>query len=78
MGTPQSDALQGHRHGYMSATGNISSGYYGGGFSLGWLNNGAVSIVMDPISDGVNGIPRTANETRPINLALLPCIRALP
>lgn len=66
------DAIQGHWHNFINhdnATGNSvsgggSSGAYGSG---GWVG--------DPVTDGVNGTPRTAAETRPRSVALLTCIK---
>lgn len=65
-GTKQADAFQGHRHGPMAAGGS-SGGAYGWSGST----NGASSLTAatgshsgDPITDGANGTPRIANETR--------------
>lgn len=68
-GSSQTDAMQGHVH----ASGQIVVG--GATF-----NNGTGTLLSQnntgvPIGDGVNGTPRTASETRPINVALLPCIK---
>ncbi|WP_241068299.1 phage tail protein [Achromobacter insuavis] len=71
-GTAQSDAFQGHRHRFINGSGYIGSGTYGAGFSSNAVDD---TKVLDAISDGVNGTPRTANETRPRNVALLACIK---
>lgn len=71
-GTTQFDAFQGHRHRFVSGSGYIGSGTYGAGFSSNSVDD---TKVLDAISDGVNGTPRTANETRPRNVALLACIK---
>ncbi|WP_238888689.1 tail fiber protein [Achromobacter insuavis] len=71
-GTAQFDAFQGHRHRFVSGSGYIGSGTYGAGFSSNSVDD---TKVLDAISDGVNGTPRTANETRPRNVALLACIK---
>ncbi len=73
-GTNQTDAFQGHRHSFRQYPAN------GGGAgntplaqtNSANLNNG---VVADPITNGTNGTPRTASETRPINIALLACIK---
>lgn len=71
-GSTQTDAMQGHKHtqslgGSISTVANVAGTYV--------IGNSNTSVVSDPISDGVNGVPRTASETRPINLALLACIK---
>lgn len=71
-GTAQFDAFQGHRHRFVSGSGYIGSGTFGAGFSSNAVDD---TKVLDAISDGVNGTPRTANETRPRNVALLACIK---
>ena len=66
----EGDAFQGHHHD------NNAVNRPGGGTVV---NGSAISIgaasVTDPITDGVNGTPRTASETRPANIALLHCIK---
>jgi microcystin-dependent protein len=70
LGTKQGDQLQGHRHNSNtrsnSGAQNFASGQNGAWFA---------GSVLDPITDGVNGDPRTGSETRPANIALLPCIK---
>lgn len=73
IGDFQGDAFQGHRH-------SISAGNINSGGSINWVGtNGSFTLVTpgvgDPISDGFNGAPRTANETRPENIALTYCMR---
>lgn len=72
LGTWQADAFQGHGHRFMNGNGYIGSGTYGAGFSTYGPDD---TKVREAISDGVNGVPRTANETRPRNIALLACIK---
>jgi len=73
LGNSQDDAFQGHRHGgkyYPSGSGG------GGGDWLTELNYSNSSnkttnnAVGSPTSDGTNGTPRTANETRPTNISV--------
>jgi len=74
-GSAQSDAFQGHYHynGYTNAK------LYAGGSTTGdFLATGpsvASDGVRNPTTDGTNGAPRTAAETRPRNVALLACIK---
>lgn len=63
----QSDAFQGHRHNVT-----IREGDSGGNDGPGRLRRAHDTSPVthysgDPTSDGVNGTPRTANETRPVN-----------
>jgi hypothetical protein len=73
IGTVQADALQGHFH---SVTQNAarSSGVLGAGGTPSIL--GAATITIgSPTTDGTNGTPRTASETRSVNLAMVYCIK---
>lgn len=72
-GTVQADAFQGHWH----ILENFNNGSAGGtaanpGGSSTPINN----KVQNPISDGVNGNPRTAAETRPANITVTWFIKA--
>jgi phage-related tail fiber protein len=73
-GSNQNDAMQGHLHGFRrypalgGGSGNTQLATPGSGI----INN---SIVSGPINNGTNGVPRTATESRPINIALLICIK---
>ncbi|MCP3681398.1 MAG: hypothetical protein GY861_01790, partial [bacterium] len=68
-GTEQPDAFQGHFHdvvpelllntGSAFSTGSNDTGT--GGF----IDTGAA------ITDGANGVPRTADETRPVNMSVI-------
>lgn len=77
LGTKQPDAMQGHWHidGFAGANANAAYGVstvdasgnintQSGGSNLNHANTSS------PITDGVNGTPRTAAETRPVNVAL--------
>lgn len=66
-GTLQDDAFQGHRHqlstlapGVLGSNGTPASGNAAGN---------ATVTSLDPVQDGTNGAPRTANETRMRNQA---------
>ena len=71
----QEDAFQGHKHHaqasgdglylYIRGSGGVFSGLSGGNH----LDRGSEPI-GNPRTDGVNGTPRTANETRPQNLTV--------
>jgi microcystin-dependent protein len=69
-GSKQQDAMQGHHHsaGYNSAK-NYTTGAVSGDY-LGVAVTNFVDAVLAPTSDGSNGTPRTAAETRPKNLAV--------
>lgn len=67
-GSVQQDAFQGHWHNARS-TGNVTQP---GDPAIedGPRTGTANDVITDPISDTVNGAPRTANETRPYNLSM--------
>lgn len=75
-GAKQNDAFQGHRHSLLANTFLITSA------SSNWVQGGTPSVnnsttgIGDPSTDGTNGTPRTATETRPRNIAMLYCIKA--
>lgn len=63
LGAYQSDAFQGHDHGIRTD----SNGLALGGWNTWGINASAGTrgdVVEGPVSDGVNGTPRIANETR--------------
>lgn len=66
-GSVQEDAFQGHRHGWSGAAAITSNQITAnGGASSGSARQFAT--IGDPIA-GTNGTPRTANETRPVNIS---------
>lgn len=67
----EADAMQGHVHNFTAMSGSASLGAAGGGNVM----SGTTSSTTSPVSDGTNGTPRTASETRPANIALLYCIK---
>lgn len=66
-GTVQLDAMQGHKHSYgaNSTTFSGAAGAQGGIFL-----DTASAQTGAPSTDGTSGTPRTASETRPVNVAL--------
>jgi len=68
-GSSQLDAMQGHGHNIR----NYVSGLGGGGSPIpyNWASGTTnANIVREPVSNGGNGTPRTAPETRPRNIAM--------
>lgn len=82
VGLVEEDAFQGHWHGNEYTTNLSASSKVGGGlvitasgdFNIKELLSG--SDKQAQINDGTNGTPRTADETRPKALTMLPCIKA--
>lgn len=74
IGSAQADAMQGHRHQQTSDTTLLVFGSQGRPAD-GSGNVATGNYTLGPVSDGVNGTPRTAAETRPRNIALLACIK---
>lgn len=77
LATQQADAFQGHRMGPPGNTGNYIA-HATGSQNRELVGGAAVSFNLtttgDPVTDGVNGTPRTATETRMVNSAYLPII----
>lgn len=73
-GTSQLDQFQGHWHEIYAAASSAAG-------SINNSSNGVPSVplpadrVRNPVTDGTNGSPRTGSETRPRNVAMLPCIK---
>ena len=62
----QGDAFQGHWHQYIPGTTDTTrNGKSDGGTGISTYT--ATDVVKNPVTDGQNGTPRTAAETRPVN-----------
>lgn len=73
-GSSQTDAFQGHRHPQRAGSETGQPGSYGRyGDGDGNVDTGLTTGT--PSTDGTNGTPRTASETRPRNIALMYCIK---
>ena len=70
IGAIQQDQFQGHEHNY---SGTQVSASYGAGSGNGLINLNRVTT--NEITDGTNGTPRYGSETRPVNLAMVYCIK---
>jgi microcystin-dependent protein len=72
----EGDALQGHKHpfSYLSITATPTGNAYNVVSGTQYFT-AASDVTSAPSTDGTNGTPRTANETRPANIALLYCIK---
>ncbi len=74
-GTGQTDAFQGHWHNiYVDTTGG--TGGEGRPAFATTSQNTPIALVQtfkskESVSDGTNGTPRTANETRPVNMSVV-------
>ena len=73
VGSYQYDAFQGHYHSIFATN---TTHFMPGGSAGAYTPTGYEGAVVEPISDGTNGTPRTATETRPKNIAVLPLIVA--
>jgi hypothetical protein len=73
-GSYQADAFQGHKQSLPGMPRNgAGSSYAGGGAGVQLASN--ETQTGGPIDDGTNGAPRTAAETRMINVALTPLLK---
>ncbi len=69
-GTAQADAFQGHYHDPLAPLTSYVGGRTSGTIIGAGINFGNVNTTGAPATDGTNGTPRTANETRPKNLGV--------
>lgn len=76
-GAAQADAMQGHGHLIGKRLYGDTAGSKATLCGLLWddIYGSDSEVVEAPVSDGTNGTPRTAAETRPRNVALLACIK---
>jgi hypothetical protein len=65
IGSYSGDQLQGHKHSIDRGSGTTT-------FGSGGVNNGGIwdQPTTTPVSDGVNGTPRTGDETRPASYSV--------
>lgn len=80
IGSSQTDAFQGHYHEYWAAglaTTNTNTDTRAPhiGISPSLQTGSNVQAVRTATTDNTNGAPRTAAETRPKNVAMMPCIK---
>jgi len=78
LGNVQDDAFQGHHHLNKYSTTYSSYGTTGNSWQSNFANGYAdatssQAFITNPATDGTNGTPRTAAETRPKNVAVLFC-----
>jgi microcystin-dependent protein len=74
-GAKQADSFQGHYHAASTTAKASGSSYAANGSNYVKADASASVAVGNPTTDGSNGDPRTANETRPKNIAMLYCIK---
>lgn len=75
LGDDQDDAFQGHYHSPISG---LFKSDIGGGSWAHWIGGSGEALYSttgQAVSDGSNGSPRIASETRPKNVALIYCVR---
>lgn len=69
-GSVQADAFQGHYHDPLAPLTSFVGGRTSGTIIGSGINFGNLSTTGSPSTDGTNGTPRTANETRSKNLGV--------
>ena len=77
-GSAQTDAFQGHFHEMRLSSGqeiDFETVNGNSGANRRAASAGGVINVREAVTNGTNGTPRTASETRPRNVALLACIK---
>ena len=76
LGSWQYDTFQGHNHKFIFHANTGLTGDYIGNVTkyTSWVNESLGAVVAET-TNGVNGVPRTSNETRPRNIALMAVIK---
>ena len=74
LGTGQLDAFQGHYHNMVANQSNGTAGT-GASYTTQATDATRTDLTTAAITDGTNGTPRIASETRPVNIALNYCIK---
>lgn len=69
VGNREADAFQGHEHEFYDVQSGGGGGYMGSGANN-WTRN-----TQNIVTKGGYSAPRVADETRPRNVAMLPCIK---
>lgn len=72
VGASRNDQMQGHLHTVNPIPASYNASIGAGSNS--WSGSTAQNT-SEPITDGANGTPRTGNETRPAEIAVLVCIK---
>ena len=82
IGTSQGFAMQGHAHNFGVTTvnnGGVYTGFASGGDNAVYQNptnaSGTQPVTSAPVTSGTYGAPALANETRPVNVAMIYCIK---
>lgn len=73
LGSAQADAMQGHQHTVTEAGPTPTTALAGANY-IGYSGYGPRNA-SNPVTDGANGTPRIASETRARNIAWLACIK---
>lgn len=74
-GSTQTDAFQSHIHTVSQPNWAVGYGSNGGQWGTNSPGGGSPLSSSSPATDGSYGTPRVATETRPVNIALLACIK---
>lgn len=71
-GVEEDDTGQGHRHAFDRKFNNISGNLqpYTGARPIDLADLNTASV-RDPIDDGINGVPRTGKETKPVSMTMV-------